>query len=671
MRKLLRFLPFHFCVFLIFGIYVQLYLEIWRFDFYIFFIIHFLFLLILGLVNHKKIRTFLTFGYFFFVGVSCVFINNDANYSNYFDRFLNNDSRVVLKVDKVLKPSSFHQKYQVKVIEVDHQKTRGLALLNIAKDSFQKTLKVDELILINSTFSEINPPLNPYQFDYQKYLKNQGIRQQIFIGKYDFLQLGFGSRTLKGWAEQFRNFVQASLKTHDFKVDEIAVINALLLGERKEISKELLSDYSNAGAIHILAVSGLHVGIIMILLLKIFSFLTYFKHGKIIQTILILTILWMFAFIAGLSASVVRAVTMFSFLAIGQQFGSKRIILFSLFSSLFVLLIFNPLFLFDVGFQLSYLAVLGIITMQQKVYHFFRFKSKIIDFFWQISSVSLAAQIGVLPLSLYYFHQFPGLFFLSNMVIIPVLGFVLMMGIVVSFFSICNILPTILADLYGFIISLMNGFVNWISNQEAFLWKEISVSFWLLLASYGLIFFGVRFLQNASTKKMLFFLGSIVVLQSVILFEKYEKHQTKEFIVFHKTKQAFIGFRNSNTIEIYHNVDSLQQLNSVINPYKIGENVELSYEKMISNVYIFENQPILIIDSIGVYQLENLKNPMVILQNSPKINLERMIAVIQPKMIIADGSNFKSYINCWKITSQKMKIPFHYTGEKGAFQMEY
>ncbi|WP_226742897.1 ComEC/Rec2 family competence protein [Polaribacter gangjinensis] len=647
-----------------------MYLEIWRFDFYIFFSIHFLFLLILGLVHHKKIRTFLTFGYFFFVGISSVFINDDANYSNYFDRFSNNDSRVVLKVDKVLKPSSFHQKYQVKVIEVDHQKTRGLALLNIAKDSFQKTLKVDELILVNSTFSEINSPLNPHQFDYQKYLKNQGIRQQIFIGKSDFLRLGFGSRTLKGWAEQFRNFVQFSLNTHDFKVDEIVVMNALLLGERKEISKELLTDYSNAGAIHILAVSGLHVGIILILLVKIFSFLTYFKNGKIVQTILILIILWMFAFIAGLSASVVRAVTMFSFLAIGQQFGSKRINLFSLFSSLFILLIFNPLFLFDFGFQLSYLAVLGIITMQQKVYHFFRFKSKIIDFFWQISSVSIAAQIGVLPLSLYYFHQFPGLFFLSNMVIIPVLGFVLMMGIVVSFLSICKILPPFLADLYGFIISLMNGFVNWISNQEAFLWKDISLSFWLLLASYVLIFFGVRFLQNTSTKKMLLFLGSIVVLQSVILFEKFEKHQTKEFIVFHKTKQAVIGFRNSNTIEIHHNVDSLQQLNSVINPYKIGENVEVSFKKMISNVYMFENQPILIIDSLGVYQLENLKNSVVILQNSPKINLERMITAIQPKIIIADGSNFKSYINRWKITSQKMKIPFYYTGEKGAFRMK-
>jgi len=327
--------------------------------------------------------------------------------------------------------------------------------------------------------------------------------------------------------------------------------------------------------------------------------------------------------------------------------------------------------LFDVGFQLSYLAVLGIITIQQKVYHFWKFKSKIIDFFWQLSSVSIAAQIGVLPLSLYYFHQFPGLFFVSNLVIIPALGFILMMGILVIFLSILKILPTFLSDFYGFLISLMNGFVNWVSNQEAFLLKDISLSFLLLLASYGVIFFGVRFLQNSSTKKMLFVLGSILVFQSVILFEKYEKQHTKEFIVFHKTKQSFIGFRNSSKIEIHHNADSVQQLNFLINPYKINEDIAISFEKLDTTILQFENQQILLIDSLAIYQIEDFKNPLVIIQNSPKINLERMIVTIQPKMIIADGSNFKSYTNRWKKTSQIMNIPFYYTGELGAFQLKY
>ncbi len=670
MRKLLRFLPFHFSVFLIVGIYTQLFFRVWHFNFNILLVCHVLFLLILGFFNHQKTRTFLAFGYFFFVGISSVFVQDDANYSNHFLQLSKKNSVAILKVDKVLKSSSFHDKYQMKVVQIDDQKTRGNVLLNIEKATSLKPLKVDEILVVKPNFVEINTSTNPHQFDYKKYLENQGIRQQLFVNNNQFLSLGLGQRTLKGWSEEFRDFVQISMKRYAFKTYEMAVINALLLGERKEISKELLADYSKAGAIHILAVSGLHVGIIMLLLLKVFGFLTVFKNGKTIQTILIIFILWMFAFIAGLSASVVRAVTMFSFLAIGQQFGSKRIILFSLFSSLFILLIFKPLFLFDVGFQLSYLAVLGIITMQQKIYQLIKIKPKIIDFFWQVTSVSLAAQIGVLPLSLYYFHQFPGLFFLSNMIIIPCLGFILMAGIIVIFLSIFEILPSILADLYGFIISLMNVFINWISNQEAFLFKDISLSFSLLVVSYIVIFFGARFLNHQTSKKMLLFLGSIVVFQSVILFENYQKNQSKEFIVFHKTKQTVFGFRNQEKIQFIHNVDSLGGINSIVTGYKIAENVEVSFKKMSSNVYQFENQPILVIDSLGIYQLQNLKNSMVILQNSPKINLERMISKIRPKMIIADGSNFKSYTNRWKITAEKMQIPFHYTGEKGAFLLK-
>lgn len=670
MRKLLLYLPFQLSVFLILGICAQFFFKIWQLSFSFLFIFHAFFLLILIFINHKKIRTFSTFLYFFFVGISAVFIQDDSNYSDYYQRLLKTNSIAVLKVDKVLKSSSFHDKYQVKVIQIDNQKTRGFVLLNIEKDSSSTSLKVDEILVVKSNFSEINSPLNPYQFDYKKYLEKQGINHQLSVKKNELLPFGLGKRTLFGLSAEFRDLVKTSLRKYNFHSNEMAVMSALLLGERKEISKELLTDYSRAGAIHILAVSGLHVGIILILLLKIFSPLAYFKHGKILKTLLIIFILWMFAFIAGMTASVVRAVTMFTFLAIGQHFGSKRMILFSLFSSLFLLLIFKPLFLFEVGFQLSYLAVLGIITMQQKIYQLIKIKPKFIDFFWQIMSVSLAAQIGVLPLSLFYFHQFPGLFFLSNLVIIPCLGFILMAGIIVIFLSIFEILPQILADLYGFIISLMNGFVNWISHQEAFLFKDISLSFSLLIASYLIIFLGVRLLHHQSPKKVILFLGGILVFQSVFLFENYQKNQKKEFIVFHKTKHTVLGFRNKKSIEIIHSVDSVETINSIVTAYKIGENVEISNKKMASNSYQFENQHILVIDSLGIYQLKNLKKPIIILQNSPKINLERMISKIHPKIIIADGSNFKTYINHWKITSDKYKIPFHSTGENGAFRLK-
>lgn len=667
MRKLLYFLPFHFFLFLILGICIQFYFRIWQFDFQTLAIIHLIFLLIFLFLNFRKSVTFLTFIYFFFVGISTVFVQNDANYSNYYERFLKDNSSVVLKVDKVLKSSAYHDKYQAIILQIDNQKTRGTVLLNLSKDTLRNQLKVNELLILKPVFLKVNAPLNPHQFNYQKYLEKQGIRQQIFLDKNEFKSLGLGSRTIKGWSEQFRDLVQVSMGKYHFKKNELAVINALLLGQRQDVSKQLLTDYARAGAIHILAVSGLHVGIILMLLLKLFTPFEHFKHGKTIKTIIIILILWMFAFVAGLSASVVRAVTMFSFLAIGQQFGSKKIILFSLFSSLFLLLIFNPFFLFDVGFQLSYLAVLGIITIQYKLYKIITFRNFLADKIWQLTTVSMAAQIGVLPLSLYYFHQFPGLFFLSNIVIIPFLGIVLMAGIVVIFLAIFQIAPQILADTYGFIISLMNGFVTWISNQEAFLFKDISLSFWLLLASYGIIFFGIRFLMDLNAKKAMYFLASCVIFQSIFLFEKAQKYQKNEWIVFHKTRQTVFGFRDKNKVEFLYNIDSIQSINSITNSYKIGENVQESFAKLNSNIYFYKNNPILIIDTLGIYHLNNLKNPIIVLQNSPKINLERMIKKVQPTQIIADGTNYKSYVIRWKKIALELKIPFHYSGEKGAF----
>jgi competence protein ComEC len=193
------------------------------------------------------------------------------------------------------------------------------------------------------------------------------------------------------------------------------------------------------------------------------------------------------------------------------------------------------------------------------------------------------------------------------------------------------------------------------------------MSFGLLLASYGILFFGVRLLMHFTSKRVLYFLTSVILFQSVILIEKSQRNQKSEWIVFHKPKQTIVGFRDENKVTFVHTVDSIQSLNSIVNSYKIGENVKASFVKQQLNLYFYKNQPILLIDSLGIYQLQNLNKPIVLLQNSPKINLERMIKTLQPIQIIADGSNYKTYMARWEKTALQLQIPFHYTGEKGAF----
>src|SRR5690606_24095560 len=250
------------------------------------------------------------------------------------------------------------------------------------------------------------------------------------------------------------------------------IINALLLGQRQDIPEEVYNNYTSAGAIHILAVSGLHVGIILLLINFILNPLENLKNGQFIKLILILLLLWSFAIIAGLSASVVRAVTMFSFVAYAMHIKRATNIYNILAISMFFLLLFKPSFLFDVGFQLSYIAVFAIVWIQPVLYKWWTPKLRPVNNLWQLFTVTIAAQIGVIPLSLYYFHQFPGLFFVSNLVIIPFLGIILGLGLLVIILALLNILPDLIADFYGSMISTMNNFIGWIARQEDFLFRD-------------------------------------------------------------------------------------------------------------------------------------------------------------------------------------------------------
>jgi competence protein ComEC len=465
----------------------------------------------------------------------------------------------------------------------------------------------------------------------------------------------------------FRLKIQQSLQQYDFSEDELAIMNALLLGQRQDISKELTANYSKAGAIHILAVSGLHVGIILWMLSFVLKPLERYKKGKVIKLVLVVLFLWFFAVLAGMSASVTRAVTMFSAIAIGQFFNKRNAIEQSLIFSMFLLLLLKPLFLFDVGFQLSYLAVFGIIWVQPVFYQLWKPKYYIIDKGWQLITVSTAAQLGVLPISLFYFHQFPGLFFLSNLLIIPFLGVILGTGIIVLGLSYLTILPVFLVDIYGGIISILNRLVAFIARQEAFLFSDISFSFIKMFFSYLVIIACFQFFLKRNAKRCLFFLSSVLIFQFVFFCEKYHIEKNNEFIVFHKSRNSIVGIRTGSFLEVYNDMDSLVTKQNLLKNYKVGENIQYQNYQKLPNVLQLNKQIILFIDTAGVYNLTDLRQPIVLLRQSPKINLERLINRLQPTIIIADGSNYKSYVRRWKATCLKLQIPFWSTNEQGAY----
>ncbi|WP_037316876.1 ComEC/Rec2 family competence protein [Salegentibacter sp. Hel_I_6] len=666
-------------IFLILGIITGFYFEIPAIPFFIFLASLFIVFCLAFVRARRQLFDDVFFGictwsFIFCLGIATAYLHQPKNQPGHYIHLENSEAEILqIRITEKLKPNLYAQTYLAEAEEVFSNKksTRpvtGKILLSISKDSINKELIAGMKVLVPNKLTNIAEPLNPYRFNYRNFMQQQRVEMQLQLTNTEIQVLSSKSKNIVSYASHLREIIIEKLSETKIEKDQLAIMQALLLGQRQDISKEIYDEYAAAGAIHILAVSGLHVGIILLILNWLFKPLHFFKKGLILKTLLLILLMWGFAILAGLSPSVVRAVTMFSFIAIGMQMRRKTSVLNSLFISLFILLLVNPYFIFQVGFQLSYLAVFAIVSIQPKLFKLWKPRFKITKYFWGLMSVSLAAQIGVLPLSLFYFHQFPGLFFLSNLVVLPVLGLILSLGILIIILALLKLLPDILAETYGNLIGVMNQFIGWIAGKEAFVFSEIYFNFWQNISAYLLIFFFILLIYKQSFKKLVFFLCGVILFQGSMFFTKIQ-NSSSESIVFHKPRKTMIGIQKNQKLNVYHNLDEDLQKEIRLKDYKIGKNINQIEENQIPNILAFSKTHILIVDSSAIYELGDLNPNVVLLCNSPKVNLERLIKHLEPKIIIADGSNYHSYVDRWRITAEKQKTRFHHTGKNGAFRI--
>ncbi len=671
MIKIGQYIPLHLSVFLTLGIILGYYFEVPLLPIIISILL--LFSILFLLLKFKKKTLFQIVSYVLSVltGLFVITFQNPTHQSQHYTHFATNENSKIIQVERILKSNAYQDRYFGNLLQVDSHATAGKIALVVMKDSTQKPLRLGQIFVCNATFEKPLPPKNPHTFDYGRYLKNQEITEQVFLKPQEIFLLDLKKDNLIITAGKWREKIQESLRKFNFGEDEMATINALLLGDRQLVSSDMQQYYADAGVIHILSVSGLHVGILFLLLSALFQPLERINKGKIIKTILVVLLLWGFALISGLSPSVVRSVTMFTFVAIGLTLKNQQSpVLYALITSYFILLLIHPLFIFDVGFQLSYSAVLGIVLFQPLLRQVFTYSSWFLpQKIWGLISVSVAATLGTLPLSLFYFHQFPGLFILSNIVIVPFSSLILGMGVLVSFLALWDILPSFLVVLFNQLVQWMNFFIHWIATQEEFLLKNIPFSLTLMMVSYLVISLFYRWIIDRKLPKFYSFLLGVLLLQSVFIYEKWQAQVSREFLIFHKNNETVIGIKNGRLLEIYHSKDSFQPKSyPFINNYKTANRIDsIDFKPLKSNVFQTKEFPLLLIDSMGIYQNITFKPKMILLTQSSKINLERLISIYQPKTIIADASNFRYRIKQWELTCKKHKIPFHYTVEDGAF----
>lgn len=298
-------------------------------------------------------------------------------------------------------------------------------------------LKTGEYIYVYCSFKQIKDPENQYQFNYKEHMARKGIHHVAFIKsvnsyfKTSLVEVNIIRNLTEYATQKLKDLIKKNMKNKE----AIAVTESLLFGYKNDVSRDLVNAYSRTGTLHVLAVSGMHVAIVFLLFAKSLWFMDRFKYGIVLRFIVIMAGIWSYCLLTGMAPSILRAGLMISLILLGKALNRHTNVYNLIAFSAFIILLINPFDLLDIGFQLSYAAVIGIIYLQPKIQNIYSTSNRVLAEIWSILNISLCAQIATFPLSLYYFHQFPNYFLFSNLLIIPLTTLVIYAGICMVVFS--------------------------------------------------------------------------------------------------------------------------------------------------------------------------------------------------------------------------------------------
>ena len=294
-------------------------------------------------------------------------------------------------------------KVEAEVLQnTDGMPINGKILLYLQPTATTADLRYGDLLFVHTHLTRIAPPCNPDAFNNQQYMRRRGIYYSGFVRDGAWERIGHRpANHLKHLAQRTRNRLTDTYINAGMSGNELDILKAILLGNDDTLDSETKASYSSAGVSHILCVSGMHVGIIFMIINFLLKPLDLFRTTRIVKTVLVMLIIWLYAHITGLAPSATRSASMFTFVAIGQLLQRNTNVFHSLFASVFILLVVNPLLLFEVGFQLSYLAVAGIVLFQPTLSAIYHCRTRFGNYFWELLTVSVAAQLGTSPISIY------------------------------------------------------------------------------------------------------------------------------------------------------------------------------------------------------------------------------------------------------------------------------
>ncbi|MDR2956435.1 MAG: competence protein ComEC family protein [Prevotella sp.] len=500
---------------------------------------------------------------------------------------------------------------------------------------------------------------NPDDFDYVRYMYNQGFVGSVYLSARDYQYTGEISESFRYTALRCRQYILDFYQSLGFEEDEYAILSALTLGYKEALTDDLTQSFRTTGTVHVLSLSGLHVGVIYLMISFILSFIRRGSKYYFIKPLLVISLLWAYTFLTGLPISVVRASIMLTVFCIGEVFGRKSYSLHALFITAFFMLLYNPFSLFDVGFQLSFMSVLSILYLQPKASALLKTENKYGKKIWQLFTLSLVAQLGTFPLCLYYFGTFPTYFFITNILVVPLVSLIIYaMGGVLLAKGLSTLLPDFSYYFYYLpveivqkLTQLLVSIIHFFERLPYALINDIKIS----LLDLGLIF---------------------LFIISLLL-----------FLIYRKSKALIIGLASVFFLILLHTVDALMLKPDQLTVYNrrgmtdIQWNTESKEYTMSSEDldkgyrFIKYNGRTVLILSTNLFERKEVKEKLVVdflvLVKDNAFSLNNLNQIFSIKNVVLESS--LSADTRRKLTKEckKLNIPCHDVVFDGAFSMNF
>jgi competence protein ComEC len=547
------------------------------------------------------------------------------------------------------------------------ENVKGNALLYVYKNEYNKEWHVGDTLLVPSTWQSIKNAGNPFEFDYALYTSRKNIYHQQFIGA-NKIKL-YGKAAGKDWITETHLWCMQQLHQHFKDPATLGIMQAMLVGDEANLDDDIRDAYAETGIIHIIAISGSHIAIFFFGISLLFRVIRSKKY-QWVRYLVAIPFIWLYVLIAGATPSAIRAAVMFSILGIGLAFRKEGNGFNQLFAAAFIILFFQPMWLYSAGFQLSFVAVLSIFLFYKPIYHLLAPKNYFLRLLWSAVSVSLAAELLVAPLVAFYFHLFPISFIITNIVAGVYAFIVLLGGMLVLLFSWLPIIASLLAVVITWATGIFNSFITFFQSLNPVSLKHISISAPQLLLLYLTIMFISWFILAAKKKALYIGLSSFSVFIALLLVEDLSNASRKLFVVYNISNCNHIelvdGF--AHTVLYTDGID-VRKKNYVLKNAHIGWKAWEARHRTVDNILSIGQKRIAILNA-PVNQWRSSVDYLVVNFATTEVDMQNIIHLIHPGKIVL-GSKFRhKQIDKLLDICKKEHVATYVVSRDGAFVLE-